>query len=167
MWNWNLKQQNATCDFNNEPCSLFTVTEAGLCFVLEDFAERLKCHKFSFCWTWKRRDCVLIKTESLKSWIHISTCCRCIIAQCLVTTTICFGLRLKTFEHVLLGLDLSQAVCLEQQESSPSLAPHCQVPSLWSTTQPSEPSTLPEQAGLNLEVWVPWACQLLWLPTPS
>uniref|UniRef100_A0A4W6CZP6 Bromodomain adjacent to zinc finger domain 2B n=1 Tax=Lates calcarifer TaxID=8187 RepID=A0A4W6CZP6_LATCA len=31
---------------------------------------------------------------------------------------------------------------MEQQESSPSLAPHCQVPSLWSTTQPSEPSTL-------------------------
>uniref|UniRef100_A0A8C6LF13 Bromodomain adjacent to zinc finger domain 2B n=1 Tax=Nothobranchius furzeri TaxID=105023 RepID=A0A8C6LF13_NOTFU len=47
------------------------------------------------------------------------------------------------------------AVCLEQLESSPSLALHCQVPSLWSTTQPSEPSTLPERAGLSLEAWAP------------
>lgn len=56
---------------------------------------------------------------------------------------------------------------MEQEESSPLLALHCQVPSLWSTTQPSEPSTLPGQAGPSSEVWVPWACQLRWLPTLS
>lgn len=47
------------------------------------------------------------------------------------------------------------------------MALHCQVPSLWSTTQPSEPSTLPGQAGPSSEVWVPWACRLRWLPTLS
>lgn len=51
--------------------------------------------------------------------------------------------------------------------SSPLLALHCQVPSHWSTTQPSEPSTLPGQAGPSSEVWVPWACQLRWPPTLS
>lgn len=103
----------------------------------------------------------LNQSKKLRTYLHFLLC---IIDQCVVIHT---GLHLKTCEHILLDVALFQAVCLEQQESSPSLAPHCQVPSLWSTTQPSEPSTLPEQAGLSLEAWVPWACQLLWLPTLS
>lgn len=81
--------------------------------------------------------------------------------------TLIYHTILKKYEHVLMNMAAFQAVCLEPQESSPLLAPRCQVPSLSSTTQPSEPSTLLEQAGLSLEAWVPWACQLLWLPTLS